>query len=240
MPKRNIISQSVLISGYSQMGMAEEALCCFKMTVADGFEPNDHVYVGALSACSSMLDARAGKEIHAKIYRSCVEFSPRVSNCLINMYGKCGLLGSARFVFDAILEPDSVSWTALLSCCCQSGKNLEGLKIFLKSYVEGVVLNEFSCATVLGASAALEDLRLGMQFHSLVVKCGFEPDKFVVTGLVDFYAKCGDLDSAFRVFSEADQSYLSVWTALIGGYAQQGKGKKLLMSFACCTCQAST
>lgn len=70
-----------------------------------------------------------------------------------------------------------------------------------------------------------------MQFHSLVVKCGFEPDKFVVTGLVDFYAKCGDLDSAFRVFSEADQSYLSVWTALIGGYAQQGKGKEAINVF---------
>ena len=47
----------------------DEALNCFRLMVKDGSDPNNYTYVGALSACASLGDAIAGKEIHGRIYR---------------------------------------------------------------------------------------------------------------------------------------------------------------------------
>ncbi|XVE99105.1 hypothetical protein REPUB_Repub03eG0168000 [Reevesia pubescens] len=231
MPERNIISWTALISGYSQIGMAEKALGCLTLMINDGLEPNYYTSVSAVSACASLGDGRAGKEVHGRIYRSGVDFSTPVSNSLINMYGKCGLLKSAQLVFDAMLEPNLISWTSLLSSYSQQGENLKSLRIFVHSRRVGVRTNEFACATVLSASAGLEDLKVGMQIHCLVVKCGIEFDKFVETGLISVYTKCADLNSAGQVFLEVNQSNLAAWTSLIGGYVQQGKGGEAIDLF---------
>ncbi|KAK8579749.1 hypothetical protein V6N13_142924 [Hibiscus sabdariffa] len=231
MHERNVISWTALISGYSQVGMAEKALECFGLMVNDGMEPNYYTFVSAASACASIGDGRAGREVHGKIYRSGVDFSTPVSNSLINMYGKCGLLKSAQLVFDSMLEPNLISWTSLLSCYSQLGENLKSLKIFLQSRRVGVRTNEFACASVLSACAGLEDLKFGMQMHCLVVKCGLEFDKFVETGLISVYAKCGDLNSACQVVLEVNQSNLVAWNSLIGGYVQQGKRREAIDIF---------
>ncbi|XP_059665954.1 pentatricopeptide repeat-containing protein At2g27610-like [Cornus florida] len=231
MPERNLISWTTLISWYSQMGLAEESLNCFRLMLGDGFYPNHYTCVSAISACASIGAIRTGKEIHGMIYRLEQEMNSFVSNCLVNFYGKCGSLKSARLVFDANLEPNSVSWTSLLSCYCQWGENVEGLNIFLRSHKAGVKLNEFCCVSVLGACAALVKLEVGMQVHSHAVKCGFRMDQFVVTGLINFYAKCSELDLARQAFWEVDKPHMTAWTALIGGYTQQGKGREAIDLF---------
>ncbi|KAK3228467.1 hypothetical protein Dsin_000348 [Dipteronia sinensis] len=231
MPKRNVISWTSLISGFSQMGMPKKSLTCFSSMACQGFEPNYFTYVAAVSACASLGNARCGKEVHGRIYRSGLELTSHVSNCLINMYGKCGLLRSAQLVFDAMLEPNSISWTSLLSSYCQCGENVHGLKIFVLSRKAGVAFNEFSCVSVLGAATALGDLKFGMQVHSLVHKYALEFDKFMVTGLINFYAKCRELDLASRVFLEVERPDLSAWTTLIGGYVQGGRGAEAIDLF---------
>lgn len=211
--------------------MGDEALRYFKLMVDDGYEPNHYTCVSSIAACASIGDVRAGKEIHAKIYRIEQELNSHVSNSLINMYGKCGLLNWARRVFNATLEPNLVSWSSLLSSYCQSGNYVGGLEVFLESHKAGVQVNEFTCSSALGASAALEDLKAGMQVHSLILKIGVEYDKFIVTGLINFYAKCGELDLAFQAFTEVEHPQPSAWTALIGGYVQQGRGGKAIDIF---------
>ncbi|KAI3757153.1 hypothetical protein L6452_04687 [Arctium lappa] len=226
LPQRNLISWTTLISSYSQMGMAVDALDCFRSMVIDGFVPNHYTYVSALSASASLGVSRTGKEIHARIIRFEEKLNSFVENSLVNFYGKCGILRTAISVFDGILEPNEVSWTSLVSCACQCGENLAGLKIFSRSHKAGVTVNEFAEASVLGACAAVENIELGMQVHSYAVKNGTRLDQFVVTGLVNLYAKCGDLGSAQRAFYEVEKPHLTAWTALIGGCVQQGKSKE--------------
>ncbi|XP_044479026.1 pentatricopeptide repeat-containing protein At2g27610-like [Mangifera indica] len=231
MPERNVISWSALISSFSQKHMPNTALLYFRLMVFHGFEPNYYTYVGAVSACASISDGRTGKEIHGKLYRSGLELNSHVSNCLINMYGKCGLLRSAQFVFDATLEPNLVSWTSLLSSYCQHGEHVHSLNLFVLSRKAGVVFNEFSGASVLGACAALGNLKVGIQVHSLVLKCCLEFDKFIVTGLINLYSKCGELEMACRVFLGLEQPDLSAWSTLIGGYVQFGKAGEAIDLF---------
>nr|POF03696.1 putative pentatricopeptide repeat-containing protein [Quercus suber] len=75
--------------------------------------------------------------------------------------------------------------------------------------------------------------KVGMQVHSLVIKCGLGFDNFVVTALINLYAKCGELGYACLAFLEVevDKPQLQAWTALMGGCAQQGKAKKAIDIF---------
>nr|XP_043635358.1 pentatricopeptide repeat-containing protein At2g27610-like [Erigeron canadensis] len=231
MPQRNVISWTTLISAYSQLDMSVEALDCFRLMVVDGFVPNQYTYVSALSACSNLGVLRIGKQVHARIIRFEEKLNSFVENSLVNFYGKCGMLKDAVSVFDGILEPNDVSWTSLVSCACQCGENVEGLKIFSRSHKAAVKVNEFACACVLGACASEENMEVGMQVHSYALKCGTRIDPFVVTGLVNLYAKCGDLDSAQRAFSEVNEPHLTAWTSLLWGYVQYGKSKEAINLF---------
>lgn len=139
-----------LISWYSEKGLAEEGSSCIRLMVADGFHPKHYAYVGAISCYAGIGNVRTSKEIHCIIYRAEEELNSVVSNCLVNLYGKCGMLKSAQLVFDVILELHSVSLTTLLSCYCHKGDYMEGLKVFLHSHKAAVKVNEFPAARVRG------------------------------------------------------------------------------------------
>ncbi|MCD9645599.1 hypothetical protein HAX54_034615, partial [Datura stramonium] len=53
--------------------------------------------------------------------------------------------------------------------------------MFLLSLRAWVIVNEFFCGSVLGASASIKSLQLGMQIHGLIVKSSLAMDQFVVT-----------------------------------------------------------
>lgn len=224
MLERNLITWTALISAYSQMGLSEKALSFFRLMVLDdGFTPNDYTYVAAISACAQVGALINGKEIHGKIYRMEETVNTFVNNSLINFYGKCGSLRSARLVLDNTLEPNTVSCVSLIASYTQRGENEEGLRIFLRLLRMGVKFNEFLYGTILGCCAALEILEAGMQVQSLALKCGVRMDQFAVTCLVNFYAKCGELELASKALREADKPDVTACTALIGGYMQLGK-----------------
>lgn len=83
----------------------------------------------------------------------------------------------------------------------------------------------FVVSTVLGACADLFALKFGKQVHARVFIDGFELelDRVLCSSIVNFYGKCGDLDSAARVVGsvkEVDEFSLS---ALVSGYANAGR-----------------
>ena len=75
--------------------------------------------------------------------------------------------------------------------------------------------------------------KVGMQVHSPVIKCGLEFDNFIVTTLINLYAKWGELGYVCRAFLEVevDKPQLQAWTTLMGGCAQQGKAREAIDLF---------
>ncbi|MCO5568657.1 hypothetical protein L7F22_022356 [Adiantum nelumboides] len=55
-----------------------------------------------------------GKLLHAHIITSSYEHNLLLANCLIGMYGSCGSLRDAQFVFDRLSSPNVFSWNLLL------------------------------------------------------------------------------------------------------------------------------
>lgn len=72
------------------------------------------------------------------------------------MYAKLGNLVDASQVFDGILEPDVVSWNALIAGCALHGFHEEVLQLLEDMQGVGMVPNMVTLSSVLKASANLE------------------------------------------------------------------------------------
>ncbi|GKA27740.1 pentatricopeptide repeat-containing protein, partial [Tanacetum coccineum] len=58
--------------------------------------------------------------------------------------------------------------------------------------------------------------------HGRVLVCGFGGNLFVRTSLVNFYASCGGVWDARRVFEEMGKRSLVTWNTLLAGYVKCG------------------
>ncbi|RVW42213.1 Peptidyl-prolyl cis-trans isomerase FKBP13, chloroplastic [Vitis vinifera] len=98
---------------------------------------------------------------------------------------------------------------------------------------EGLRPDKVTLGSVLSGCARMGSLGLlvGRSIHGFTAKNGWELSVDLGTVLVDMYAKCGFLKSAFRVFDLMQEKNVASWTALICGSAQHGYGKEALSMF---------
>ncbi|CAK9256411.1 unnamed protein product [Sphagnum jensenii] len=57
--------------------------------------------------------------------------------------------------------------------------------------------------------------RNGRLVHKQLIQTGCESDVFVGSSLVDMYAKCGDIEDAWRVFNKMPSRNVVTWTSMI-------------------------
>ncbi|THU51497.1 hypothetical protein C4D60_Mb06t31660 [Musa balbisiana] len=232
MPHKNVVSWTIMISAYSRLGLADDAIDSVRLMVSTGLDLNHYTYVGLLLACASSGAVRIGKEIHGRIYR--VELgamSVFVDNSLINFYAKCHMMILAQRVFDGATHRSLVSWGSILSGYVHCGENEKALRVFSWAMKEGVEVNEFMITSTLSACADLGDPMIGKQLHCLAIKTGNGSDQYVEAGIVDMYANCSKMDLAHQAFSELEEPGLATWAALIGGFTKHGQGENALVLF---------
>ncbi|KAA8529376.1 hypothetical protein F0562_033825 [Nyssa sinensis] len=83
---------------------------------------------------------------------------------------------------------------------------------------------------VLKACSELREVDEGRKVHCHIVKVG-SPDSFVLTGLVDLYAKCGEVECSREVFDEIIERNVVSWTSMIVGYVQNDCAEEGLILF---------
>lgn len=57
-------------------------------------------------------------------------------------------------------------------------------------------------------------------------------DMYASNHVINMYAKCGSLECAQKVFDEMSQRNVVSWTAMVSGYAQQGRGDDCFRVFS--------
>ena len=151
-----------------------------------------------------------------------------IVNALVDMYAKQGDLSYAFKVFNTILDRDVISWTSAVTGCAHNGSHEEALKLFCKMRNSGVEPDQVITSSILSSCAELALLEFGQQVHANFMKSGLQSSLSVDNSLVTMYANCGCLEEANRVFKSMANRNVITWTALIVGYAQNGKGKESL------------
>ncbi|CBI19966.3 hypothetical protein VitviT2T_027984 [Vitis vinifera] len=153
--KRDILAWNSVLSMYSRQGSLEQVIWCFGSLQNCGVSPNQFTYAIVLSSCARLVDIDLGKQVHCGVIKMGFEFNSFCEGSLIDMYSKCGSLVDARKIFDAVVDPDTVSWTAMIAGYVQVGLPEEALKVFEDMQKLGLVPDQVAFVTVITACVGL-------------------------------------------------------------------------------------
>ncbi|GMN36977.1 hypothetical protein TIFTF001_006452 [Ficus carica] len=178
------------------------------------------------------------------LVRSYVSWNTMVSGYAFN-YDCDG----ARTIFERMelegFEPNSVTWTSLLSSHTRCGRHEEALELFGLMRLKGVGPTAEALAVVLSVCADLAAADKGEMIHGIVEhaqKSFMEmKTKSLVSwnALITSYTESGLCDEAFEIFTQLEKSNgypvmrpnIISWSAVIGGFASKGRGEESLELF---------
>ncbi|KDP31879.1 hypothetical protein JCGZ_12340 [Jatropha curcas] len=232
MPERDNFSWTAMISGYVRHDKPNKALELYRMmNTCENSRSNKFTVSSALAAAAATPCLRIGREIHGYIMRTGLDSDEVVWSALSDMYGKCGSIEEARYIFDKMVNRDIVTWTAMIDRYFEDGRKEEGFDLFAELLRSGMRPNDFTFAGVLNACADVSVEEIGKQVHGHMIRICFDPFSFGASALVHMYSKCGNMVNAERVFKGTPQPDLVSWTSLITGYAQNGHPGEALLYF---------
>ncbi|ERN08333.1 hypothetical protein AMTR_s00276p00017800 [Amborella trichopoda] len=84
-------------------------------------------------------------------------------------------------LFSKMIEPDIVSWTALISAHVKLDHNQDALIWLVKMVREGTKPNQFTLASALTASTKLTAMETGKLIHAQIIKTGVQTDSFIAS-----------------------------------------------------------
>lgn len=105
---------TTLMDCHSGGGSELEALRLFVLMRNDAVPIDDVVMVSLFGTCAKVGNSVLGIQGHGCVVKMGLGFSVKARNAAMDMYAKCGLVDSARKVFDEMSERNVVSWTVLL------------------------------------------------------------------------------------------------------------------------------
>ncbi|XP_022744599.1 pentatricopeptide repeat-containing protein At4g18520, chloroplastic-like [Durio zibethinus] len=181
-----------------------------------------------LQSCNNFRQVR---RVHAVVLKRLKNPVTYVENNLISLYVRFGKLMEARKVFDKMAERNYVSWTAMINGYSKMDFDDEALRLFGDSILSGVQGNGKMFVCVMNLCSRRVDFELGRQIHGCILKGNWR-NLIVDSAIVYFYAQCGELLSAFRVFCAMEEKDVVCWTTMISAFSQQGYGKEAFSMFS--------
>lgn len=230
MPKRDVVSWSILIGGYAERGYCEEAIRVFQeMVKSKEAEPNEATIVNALSACSSISSLSLGQFVHGYINtKADLLVSIVVMNSLTNMYVKCGEIGMAIEVFNKIKYKDAISWSTIINGLALTGLAKQALQLFSLIHVNGIPPDGVTFIGVLSACShgglvaqGLMVFKAMWRIHKIVPKMEH------CACIVDMFGRAGLLEEAEAVIREMcvdgqEKEEGLIWGALLNACRNHG------------------
>ncbi|KAF9625232.1 hypothetical protein IFM89_020818 [Coptis chinensis] len=169
-----------------------------------------------------------GKCTHARIIRF-GDYSNRfLTNNLINMYSKCGVLDYARKLFDQSPNRDLVTWNSILagyavSAETDDSKIFDGFCLFRGlRRCEELSPTRLTLAPVLKMALFSGCISISEAIHCYAAKVGLDFDVFISGILVNIYTKVGWVEEARRLFDEMPEKDVVMWNVMLKAYVQSG------------------
>jgi pentatricopeptide repeat protein len=216
------IAWNALIAAYCQSGRGEEAVSCFdRMRGGSSPPPPDAItFACILKACGEIGATQKGAEIHAEIVKKGLSEdcnSIIVGTALVDMYAKCGMLGTACGVFSRLRGPNVVSWTALISGYARLGCTGDAHGLFRKMMEQGMAPNHVTFVVVLGSCSSSGLAHEGETYFGYITKTfGLAPRSEHYACMVSLFGRIGRFGKAVEAIHKLPSSqHLPAWYALL-------------------------
>ncbi|KAJ8749513.1 hypothetical protein K2173_025708 [Erythroxylum novogranatense] len=227
---KDFISWTTIIAGYARNDCYIEALELSRQVLINGMELDANMIGSILLACSGLKCFLKVKEIHG--------FSIRhgrsdlvLQNSIVDAYGECGNINYAARIFESIEWKDVVSWTSMISSYVHNGLAIEALEVFYTMIDKGIEPDSITLLSLLSSTSSLSTMRKGKEIHGYIVRKGLIFDDSLSNALMDMYARCGNLEEAYKIFTGTRSKSLLLWTTMINAYGLHGHGKEAIELF---------
>lgn len=155
-----------------------------------------------------------------------------VWNLMIKGFCNKGDVNMGLFLFRQMNERSVVTWNSMVSYLARSGRDHEALGVFHEMCEQGVRLDEATLVSVLPVCARLGAVDTGKWLHEYALSTTlFRQFVSVGNALITFYCKCGDLETANKVFNAMSSKNVVSWNAMISGLAINSRGETGLELF---------
>ncbi|KAJ6798148.1 putative pentatricopeptide repeat-containing protein isoform X1 [Iris pallida] len=188
--------------------------------------PDKYTFTSLFKLSALAPDLPFGSSLHCAATCYGLDSNVFVRTALIDFYGKCGEIRSARKLFDEMPHRNEVSWTAMIVGYLAVSDLDSARSLFYEmprrntvtwnAVIDGCV----KCGDLVNAKKLFEEMP--------------EKNSITFTSMIDGYAKAGDMASARALFQEgklAGKVDAFSWSVMISGYAQNGRPAEALKIF---------
>ncbi|KAL8490331.1 hypothetical protein ACS0TY_026005 [Phlomoides rotata] len=179
-------------------------------------------YVPLLQECIEKNSVFGVESIHAHIIKSGFHEELFLMTFLVNVYGKCGVIGSAQKVFDNLPKRNVVTWTSLMSSYVNNSLPEFAISVFKEMLEIGGYPTNYTLGIILNACSSLCDFEFAKQIHGYIIKYDLEDDASIGNALCSLYSKCRSLDMAIKAFQRIKEKNVISWTAVISACGDNG------------------
>ncbi|KAJ0683564.1 putative tetratricopeptide-like helical domain superfamily, DYW domain-containing protein [Helianthus annuus] len=218
LPKENTVSWNSLLNGFALAGDDQRVLRLFCRMKETEMKLNKYTLCTVLKGCASSGNLKAGRIVHGMAIVSGCEDEEFLSCSLVDMYSKCGRAEDALKVFRKLKSPDIVTWSAMICCLEQQGREEEAAELFSMMMSSGLRPNQFTFTSIVSAAKELGDLRYSRCLHACVHKYGFADETLVNNALITVYIKNGSFDDGYKIFNTMSHRDLVSWNSLLAGF----------------------
>lgn len=230
MPVRNVVSWTVMISGFVHREDAGNAVKLFKEMIASGVEVNKYALTSVLLACAKSFVVKEAMQIHCWTFKNGPLFADSVvKEAFISTYARVGNIAVSDKIFEEMGSGKSLStWSAMICGLAQSQSSTRSMDLYKMMFHEGLRPDTKCTSSVL---SIIDSMEVGAQIHSYVVKVGSILDMHVASALFTMYSKCGSLDDSYELFSQMNERDTVSWTSMVSGFAVHGHSIEALQLF---------
>lgn len=223
----DLVAWSALIGGYSQAGDHEKVLFFLRKFLCEGRKADSVLISNLLSSAARSGNLVAGRGIHCYTLRHGFESNVMVSSILIDMYFKCGIVGSGIHVFEMMEVKNVVSYNSLISGLGLNGLATRAYEVFDEMLERGIEPDSSTFSALLSACCHSRLVHAGRDtLKRMTEHFRLQPSTEHFIHMVKLLGAVGELEEAYNfVLSLARPIDSGVWGALLSCCDIHGNSK---------------
>lgn len=231
----SLASWNAILGAYLDHGQPETTLALYQRMLKTSIVPNEITFLCILQACGYTGSLNLCRQIHRSIVLSGRNDNVLLSSTLIHTYGRCASMVDAQVVFDGLVQPSLVSWTALIAGHARQGNGLESLRWFEKMRLTGITPDAVTFLCILSACSHAGLVDVGVEyFESMTRDYGVDPGVEHYASMIDMLGRAGYFQCVEDLLSSMPmQPDLAVWLCLLGACRKHGKVELGKRAFDC-------
>ncbi|XP_042483351.1 putative pentatricopeptide repeat-containing protein At3g01580 [Macadamia integrifolia] len=231
MINKDAVSWSTLIAGHMQNSEYCDGLMLYLEMKAMGIRSTAVTVASVLPALANLKLLRQGKEMHNYVLRHGLESDTFVGSALIDMYGNCGSMREAGFIFEMMSDRDITIWNSMIVGHVLNGNVDLAFGILRRIKESKLRLNSVSILSILPLCTRMGTLRQGREIHGYATRNSLVSLVSVGNSLIDMYCKCGYLELGLRIFNQMVETDIVTFNTIIVANGIHGHGEQAFSFF---------